>query len=343
LDSVPLGEFVALRRGFDLPRSVRRPGDVPVVSSCGVSGRHDTARVPPPGVVTGRTGTLGEVFFLDRSFWPLNTTYFVSDFKGNDPRFAAYALRSLDLARHDGHAAIPGVSRGQLYALPVPRPPLRRQREIAAALARLDRRAALLERMERTLAAMADACFALAGSGRRARVEDLCARIGNGRTPPRRDPRCWGGDLPWYRSGELDDGPLVHAAERVTGEARCRRWPAGTVVVAMYARPTVGRLGVLAQPAALNQACCALVPEAGAWTLFHALKDSRARLADLAGGAVQQSVSQRVVREHEVRVPEGRALEARIGRLHALRAAHRRELLVLRAWRDARLADLLQR
>ena len=82
-----LGEVCELKRGYDLPTSRREPGDVPIVSSSGITGFHSEAKVSGPGVVTGRYGTLGEVFYLDTDFWPLNTALYVRDFKGNEPRF----------------------------------------------------------------------------------------------------------------------------------------------------------------------------------------------------------------------------------------------------------------
>ena len=111
-----LGEFVTLKRGYDLPSSLRVDGSVPVVSSSGVTGRHNTAKVKGPGVVTGRYGTLGEVFFITDDFWPLNTSLYVRDFKGNDPRFSAYFLKSVLKKTHSDKAAVPGVNRNDLHA-----------------------------------------------------------------------------------------------------------------------------------------------------------------------------------------------------------------------------------
>ena len=93
---VLLGEVITLQRGFDLPQRKRIPGTVPPVSSSGVTDYHSESKVSGLGVVTGRYGTLGEVFFISDDFWPLNTTLYVRDFKGNDPRFISYFLRSLD-------------------------------------------------------------------------------------------------------------------------------------------------------------------------------------------------------------------------------------------------------
>lgn len=347
-EAVALGELVRLRRGYDLPARRRRAGPVPVVSSRGITGSHDEARVRAPGVVTGRTGTLGGVYFVERDFWPLNTTLFVEDFRGNDPRFVAYLLRTIDYERHNDKAAIPGVHRDHLHEVVVPRPPLRTQRTIGRTLATLDRRRALLARMDRNLAATAAELYRLVPRGARRPVDALCTAVGNGATPPRREAACWNGATPWFKSGELRDGPLVHAAESITerGEEHSRRWPAGTVLVAMYASPTVGRLGVLASPAAANQACCALAPrpEYGAWFLFHALLATRDRLQHVATGAAQQNISQRTVRAHELRVPGAavaRTFHERVAPLQALRAAHAREARTLRAWRDALLPELV--
>lgn len=149
---VSLGDVCELKRGYDLPQSARRIGTVRVISSSGPTGWHDEAKVEGPGVVTGRYGTLGQVFFIAQDFWPLNTSLYVRDFKGNDPRFVAALLQSMDLARYDGAAAVPGLNRNQLHTLPVRVPCCATQRKVAWVLAVIDnliannaRRAELLE------------------------------------------------------------------------------------------------------------------------------------------------------------------------------------------------------
>ncbi len=136
---MPLGEFVTLKRGYDLPSSLRVDGPVPVVSSSGVTGCHDVAKVKAPGVVTGRYGTLGEVFFVDEDFWPLNTALYVQDFQGNDPRFSAYFLESVLTNTDSNKAAVPGVNRNDLHALTVRATrDLGEQRAIASVLSAYD-------------------------------------------------------------------------------------------------------------------------------------------------------------------------------------------------------------
>ena len=154
-----LGEVVELKRGYDLPKRDRIPGSVPLVSSSGVTDYHAEAKVNGPGVVTGRYGTLGEVFYVEEDFWPLNTTLYVRDFKGNDPRFISYFLRMLDFFAYSDKAAVPGLNRNHLHQEIVRIPPLDEQRAIAHVLGTLDDKIELNRRMNETLEAMARALF----------------------------------------------------------------------------------------------------------------------------------------------------------------------------------------
>ena len=156
--SCKLGDVLTLQRGFDLPAHSRRAGPFPIVSSAGVSGSHDEAKVAGPGVIIGRYGTLGEVHYLTGAYWPLNTTLWVKDFKGNEPLYCAYMLKTLGVAETSGAAAVPGVNRNVLHALPVHCPPLETQRRIAGILGAYDDlievnrlRVAVLEEMARGL------------------------------------------------------------------------------------------------------------------------------------------------------------------------------------------------
>ena len=102
-----LGEVVELKRGYDLPERSRESGSVPVISSSGISGMHSEGKIKGPGVITGRYGTIGQVFWIEEDFWPLNTTLYVRDFKGNDPRFISYLLRTIDFQIYSDKGAVP--------------------------------------------------------------------------------------------------------------------------------------------------------------------------------------------------------------------------------------------
>lgn len=153
-----LGEVIRLRRGHDLPAQSRISGDIPIVSSSGITGYHNVAKVNGPGVVTGRYGTLGEIHYVEGPYWPLNTALYVEDFKGNHPRYVAYLLSTLGLGERNAAGAVPGVNRNALHPLPVFIPSVDEQERIANILVRYDdliennqRRITLLEESARLL------------------------------------------------------------------------------------------------------------------------------------------------------------------------------------------------
>lgn len=120
-DWVPLSHYLALRYGKSLPSTQRRSGEVPVVGSGGPSGMHDESLVEGPGIVVGRKGSIGTVWWCDRDFWPIDTAFFVEPLGGTGLRFAYSLLRWVQLGEHNGDSAVPGLNRDVALAQPVPR------------------------------------------------------------------------------------------------------------------------------------------------------------------------------------------------------------------------------
>lgn len=154
-----LGFFIDLKRGYDLPSKEREQGKVPIYSSSGISGFHNLQMAEAPGVVTGRYGTIGKVFYVNNAYWPLNTTLFVKDFKGNHPKFVYYFLLQLDWEKYSDKSAVPGVNRNDVHQELVALPPLPEQKAIASVLSSLDDKIDLLHRQNKTLEAMAETLF----------------------------------------------------------------------------------------------------------------------------------------------------------------------------------------
>jgi type I restriction enzyme S subunit len=155
-----LGDFISLQRGHDLPEYERRPGEVPVMGSFGITGRHDEARASGPGVTIGRSGaSFGVVSYSARDYWPLNTCLYVTDFHGNDPRFAYYLMKSIDFGRYNSGSAQPSLNRNYIRDVPVRVPSLLDQRRIAATLGAFDDKIDLNYGMNRTLESIARAIF----------------------------------------------------------------------------------------------------------------------------------------------------------------------------------------
>jgi len=126
----PLLEVATLQRGFDLPSTERIAGRFPLVSSSGIIDTHNKHAVIGPGVVTGRSGSIGNVFHIKDNYWPLNTVLYVKDFHGNDPKFVFYLLQYLDLSRFATGTGVPTLNRNIVHDELVRIPPLAKQRSI---------------------------------------------------------------------------------------------------------------------------------------------------------------------------------------------------------------------
>lgn len=182
-------------------------------------------------------------------------------------------------------------------------------------------------------------------------VEELCLSIENGGTPKRMRPEYWhNGTIPWFKTGELTDGPLIKSEEAITesglSNSSCKLWQTGTILIALYASPTVGRLGILEMPATANQACSALVanPEYGNLFLFYTLLFTREKLQNIAVGAAQQNISQQIIRIHDVMIPSTKvasAFQRLIQRSYQLRASNDEQSCLLASIRDTLLPKLL--
>lgn len=156
-----IGEQVTLQRGIDITKVDQRPGTVPVISSGGVSSYHDTPAVAGPGVILGRKGVVGSVYFLASDYWPHDTTLWVKDFHGNDTRFVYYFFKWMAprIATMDVGSANPTLNRNHVHPIEILWPPLGEQRTIAHILGTLDDKIELNRRMNETLEAMARAIF----------------------------------------------------------------------------------------------------------------------------------------------------------------------------------------
>ena len=147
--SCTLGDAITLQRGFDLPQRLRTFGKIPIVSSSGITDFHNQIMVKAPGVVTGRYGTIGQIFYLNKDFWPLNTTLYVREFKELTPLFTYYLLKTVDFISHSGKSGVPGVNRNDVHQEKILVPPKKEQTDIANALSDVD---ALLSELEKLIA-----------------------------------------------------------------------------------------------------------------------------------------------------------------------------------------------
>jgi len=115
----PLDQALFLQRGFDLPNGDRVAGEVPIYSSTGINGFHNEAKAKGPGVVTGRSGTLGVVHYVPNDYWPLNTSLWVKEFRSVSPLLAYFMLTDLKLDQFNSGASVPTLDRKVAHQIPV--------------------------------------------------------------------------------------------------------------------------------------------------------------------------------------------------------------------------------
>lgn len=158
-EEVTLGDILTLQRGFDLSKANRVEGYIPIVASNGIVDWHDEFKVKAPGVVIGRSGSIGGGQYIEEDFWPLNTTLWVKDFKGNNERFCYYLLLNIDFQMFNVGSGVPTLNRNHIHPLPISVPPVIEQKAIAHILGSLDDKIELNRQMNETLEAMAQALF----------------------------------------------------------------------------------------------------------------------------------------------------------------------------------------
>ena len=102
-----LGEIVTFQRGHDLPKDKMVDGDIPVAGSNGVIGFHNEYTLDGPGVTIGRSGNIGIPHYYPKAYWAHNTVLYIKDFKGNDPKFMYYLLKTMDFTQLNTGSAVP--------------------------------------------------------------------------------------------------------------------------------------------------------------------------------------------------------------------------------------------
>jgi type I restriction enzyme S subunit len=345
---INLGDLITFQRGHDLPKKKRKKGSYPVVASNGIVGFHNEFKVKGPGVIVGRSGNIGEPYYINKNYWPLNTTLYVKEFKSTSPEFVYYFLKSINLGRYNSGSAVPSLNRNYIHPLKIKVPKsITYQNKIASLLSTLDDKIELNRRMNVTLEQIAQAIFKQwfidfefpdengqpykssggemveSGLGEIPRgwevkeLKDVCSKICNGGTPARKKKEYWeNGTIPWIKTKELCDTIILNSEEKITQEgldnSAAKLLGPNTVIIAIYASPTVGRLGVVGTHAATNQACTALIADESQYShyhIFYSLLFLRDHLNNLASGSAQQNISKSIIEKQNILLPPKELLD----------------------------------
>ncbi|TQC94738.1 restriction endonuclease subunit S [Moraxellaceae bacterium AER2_44_116] len=308
-----LDDILTFKRGHDLPHSQRVMGEIPVVSSSGITGFHNEYICDGEGVITGRYGTLGEIHYVNGKYWPLNTTLYVTDFKSNFPKFIYFFLKTIDFEGANSAGAVPGINRNNLKNIVVKIPDLETQKKIASILSNYDdliqtnqQRIALLEEAAQRLY---DEWFVklrfpnheqvpvvdgVPEGWERGSIYDF-ADILSGGTPNTKEPNYWGGDIPFFTPKDSPDSFFVFNCEKsITkiGLKSCNSRLYLEDSIFITARGTVGKICLAGVPMAMNQSCYSVKPKENfsPYYFYLALQKSVAQIKQTANGGVFDAI-----------------------------------------------------
>ena len=276
-----------------------------------------------PGIVTGRYGTIGELYYQEGEYWPLNTALWVRNFFSNDPRFVYYLLSAFDFKKFSDKTGVPGVNRNDLHAVQVLRPPLPEQRRIAEILTTWDHAIetveALIANARAQKAALARAFLTgqkrlrgFTGSWIDRSFADLFD-IKIGGTPSRNNPAFWDDEKQtsnlWAAISDLKGKFLADTREYISDAgvmgSNVKFLPAGTLIMSF--KLSIGRRAILQNSAYTNEAICALIPKNVGLLdprfVYHALE-----LMDFSQSVDQavkgQTLNKAKLSELRIRIPE---------------------------------------
>jgi type I restriction enzyme S subunit len=332
LQTGKLGELVTFKTGKLDSNAAIPDGDYPFFTCSQETLRTNTYSFDTECVLLAGNNANGifPLKYFKGKFDAYQRTYIVRPRDANllTTKFLYYALR-LKLSEFRSFstgAATKFLTLTILNETEIQAPPLPVQQRIAGILSAYDeliensqRRIKILESMARALYREWFVHFRFPGFEHHPRVAsplgdipqgwevrtlaELCTRIGSGGTPKRSNAEYWeGGEIDWYKTGELWDGFLFGSQEQITArgqrESTARLFEPGTILMAIYGSPTVGRMGILTRHASCNQAALGLVANKNLISqiyLYFVLFSLREHFNSLAQGAAQQNISKEKV------------------------------------------------
>jgi len=317
MNKVKLGDRLEFLYGFSVRVNNENEGKYPVYGSNGITGFIDNYKINGPGIIIGRKGSVGKVSFSKDNFTPTDTAYYVQIINEtkDDLKFWFYYLPLLGLEKLNTHSSVPGLSREIAYLLDVNPPNLPTQTAIARVLSSLDDKIELNNRINKELESMAKMIYEywfVQNADRKWKKEKLVnisELVQAGGTPSRKEKSYFQGDINWFTTGELNDTFTLSSIEKISKEAieqsSAKLFPKGSVLIAIYASPTAGKLGILSEVGTFNQAIAGIVPKGEFSTeyIYMTLLIERYKLLSLASGTAQKNLSTQIVKDFEITIP----------------------------------------
>lgn len=332
-----LGNIVSFQRGYDLTHGQMSGGNIPVVGSSEIIGWHNIAKCVAPTLLIGRSGTVGRPQFYDCAVWPHNTTLFVTDFHGNNPKYCYYLLRNLNLEDYANSSGVPTLNRNFIEPLQVKYHEKGEQDRIANILSVLDDKIStnnkIIETSEKLMREIYDYWFVqfdfpdenghpYKSSGgemiydetlkreipkgwKVVNIEDL-AQLTWGQCPDGVNILDKGSEVPSLPycsgAGDMDGGYIVNCQARTDNSRR----EAESETILLSIAGTIGKMAIANEKISLGRATLGIAPNdkkyyALVWLL---LKMYNLRLKTASVGAVQKIINKSNMGELNIAIPD---------------------------------------
>ncbi|HQB82688.1 MAG TPA: restriction endonuclease subunit S, partial [Candidatus Rifleibacterium sp.] len=266
-----------------------------------------------PGVVTGRYGTIGKVFWVNDDFWPLNTTLYVKDFHKNFPLYAFYLLHTIDFQTYSGKSGVPGVNRNDLHEILVSIPSsMAEQTAIATALNDADALITQLEKLiakKRLIKQGAMQQLLKPKPGWQSKKLGEIAEVVGGGTPSTFTPSYWNGNINWFTPTEIGDKKYSYQSIRkITQEgfanSSAKLLSPGTIL--LTSRASIGDVSILMTEGCTNQGFQSLVAKEAVDSefLYYLALTLKPILQQNASGSTFLEISPKKLKAISIKIPD---------------------------------------
>ena len=255
--SKTIGDIAPLQRGFDLPTGQINNGKFPVVYSNGIMNYHSSYKCVAPGLITGRSGTIGKFTYIeDGYYWPHNTSLWVTDFYDNNPKFIYYLYQTIRIEQYSTGSGVPTLNRNNVHRHKTFIPKLKEQNKIATILSLLDERIAtqtkIIEDLKKLKSALSHILFSSKCTNHFSYIADVV--MGQSPSSNAYNDQCIG--MPLVQGNlDISNGkttPRLYTAEfNQTAEE-------GNIILTV--RAPVGEVAKATKKVCLGRGVCAIIP-----------------------------------------------------------------------------------
>ena len=317
-----LGEIIHFEYGSGLPESQRDGNGFPVYGSNGIIGYHSSSLVQGPGIIIGRKGSVGCVNWSDKSFWPIDTTYYVRPLKEINLKWIYYLLEKLKLSRLNTSTGIPGLNRDITHSLKIYIPPLPEQQKIAAILSTWDTAIEQVQKLIDAKTRLKKGLMQQLLTGKRRFGEFVgkeweisqigkIGRVYSGGTPDTGDKENWNGQYCWVTPSEITrlSSRFIHNTERKITNRGLNNSSASLLPsysIMICTRATIGECAINTVPMATNQGFknIVLYESYNIDFIYYALEYNKAQLYRYAYGSTFLEVPKKDFQKILLPIPE---------------------------------------